>query len=168
MKRKTSPALYLTRGAIIAALYVVLTYIASLLGLSSGVIQLRISEALCILPIFLPEAVPGLYAGCLIANLVTAANPFDIIFGSLATLLGAIGARMMRKLPTKLMWLATLPTVIANAVIVPPILIFAYGVPDGYPFILMTVTIGEVLSAGVLGYLLYLGLKKSKFDLKVK
>ena len=168
MKKKTSPALYLTRGAIIAALYVVLTYIASLLGLSSGVIQLRISEALCILPIFLPEAVPGLYAGCLIANLVTAANPFDIIFGSLATLLGAIGARMMRKLPTKLMWLATLPTVIANAVIVPPILIFAYGVPDGYPFILMTVTIGEILSAGVLGYLLYLGLKKSKFDLKVK
>ena len=166
MKKKNSAALYLTRGAIVAALYVVLTYISSLLGLSSGVIQLRISEALCILPVFFAEAVPGLYAGCIIANLLTGANPWDILFGSLATLIGALGSRLLRRLPKKLAWISTLPTVVANALIVPPILIFAYGAPDAYWFILLTVTAGELLSAGVLGYLLYLGLKKSKFDLR--
>ena len=168
MKNGKNSALYLTRGAIVCALYVVLTYVSALFGLSSGVIQLRISEALCVLPIFFAEAIPGLYAGCIIANLITAASPFDILFGSLATLLGAIGARLLRKLSPKLIWLSTLPTVVANAVIIPPVLIFAYGVTDGYWFILLTVTIGEILSAGVLGYLLLLGLKKSKFDLKLK
>ena len=167
MKRKNTPALYLTRGAIIAALYVVLTYISAMLGLSSGVIQLRISEALCILPIFFPEAVPGLYVGCIIANLLTAANPWDILFGSFATLIGAFGAWLLRKLKPSLMWIATLPTVVANALIVPPVLIFAYGAEDAYWFILLTVSAGEILSAGVLGYILYLGLKKSGNNFKI-
>jgi len=166
MKRKTSPALYLTRGAIIAALYVVLTYISALFGLSSGVVQLRISEALCILPIFFAEAVPGLYVGCIVANLIAAANPWDILFGSLATLIGAVGCRLLRKLPDNLTWLATIPTVIANAAIVPPVLIFAYGATDAYWYILFTVATGEVVSAGVFGYILYLGLKKSRLDRK--
>lgn len=166
MKKRKNSALFLTRGAIIAALYVVLTYISSLLGLSSGVIQLRISEALCILPMFFPEAVPGLYIGCIIANLIAVSSPWDVLFGSLATLIGAIGARLLRKLPNCLAWLATLPTVVANALIVPPILIFAYGVTDAYWFILLTVSIGEILSAGVFGYILYLGLKKSKINLR--
>ena len=167
MKKKSSPALYLTRGAIIAALYVILTYLSSLLGLSSGIIQLRISEALCVLPIFFAEAVPGLYAGCIIANLITMANPWDVLFGSLATLIGALGARLLRRLPTKLIWVATVPTVAANALIVPPILIFAYGATDAYPFIVLTVTVGEIISAVILGYLLYIALKKSKLDLKL-
>jgi uncharacterized membrane protein len=167
MRKRNSSALYLTRGAIIAALYVVLTYISAIFGLSSGVIQFRISEALCILPIFFPEAVPGLYVGCVIANLIAAANPWDILFGSLATLIGAFGARLLRRLPDKLMWIATLPTVVANAIIVPPILIFAYGAPDAYWFILLTVTVGELISAGVLGYILYLGLVKSKINLRI-
>lgn len=167
MKRNKSQALYLTRGAIVAALYVVLTYLATLAGLSSGVIQFRISEALCILPIFFAEAVPGLYVGCVISNIIAGANPFDIIFGSLATLLGAIGARLLRRLPDKLMWIATLPTIIANALIVPPVLIFAYGATDAYLFIVATVALGEIVCAGILGYLLYFGLKKAKIDRKL-
>ena len=167
MKRTQNPALFLTRGAIIAALYVVLTYLCALLGLSSGVIQLRISEALCILPMFFAEAVPGLYIGCIIANLVAVSSPWDILFGSLATLLGAFGARLLRRLPTKLAWIATLPTIIANALIVPPVLIFAYGATDAYWFILLTVFIGELISAGILGYILYLCFKRSGLNLRL-
>ncbi len=150
--------LSLTRGGMIAALYVVLTLITSLFGLSSGVIQCRLSEALAILPVFLPEAVPGLAIGCLFANLVTGAPIFDILFGSLATLIGAVGARLLRRLP----YLAPLPTVLANALIIPPVLVFAYGVKDTYWFCTVTVAAGEFLSAYGLGILLYLALKKHK------
>ena len=85
----------LTQGAVIAALYVALTYLASLLGLSSGVIQVRLSEALCILPIFLPAAVPGLAVGCLLANALTGAVVMDIVLGPVATLAGALGTRLL-------------------------------------------------------------------------
>lgn len=155
-------ALYLTRGAMIAALYVALTYFSNLFGLANGAIQFRISEALCILPIFLPEAVPGLFVGCLISNLITSANVFDIIFGSLATLIGAVGARLLRKLPAGLLWTATLPTVLSNMLIVPPVLIFAYGVTDAYLWLVLTVGIGEIVCAGVGGTVLGYSLKKTK------
>ncbi len=159
MKKKFS-ALCLTRGSVIAALYMVLTYLSALVGLSGGVVQFRLSEALCVLPLFLPEAVGALSVGCLIANIFTGANPFDIIFGTLATLLGALGARLLRRLPEKLKWLATLPTILANALIVPPVLIFTYGASAAYPFILLSVLVGEAACAGVLGYMLYKALKK--------
>lgn len=146
----------------IAALYVALTYFSSLFGLANGAIQFRISEALCILPIFLPEAVPGLFVGCLISNLITSANVFDIIFGSLATLIGAVGARLLRKLPARLLWTATLPTVLSNMLIVPPVLIFAYGVTDAYLWLVLTVGIGEIVCAGVGGTVLGYSLKKTK------
>ena len=146
----------------IAALYVALTYFSSLFGLANGAIQFRISEALCILPIFLPEAVPGLFVGCLISNLITSANVFDIIFGSLATLIGAVGARLLRKLPAGLLWTATLPTVLSNMLIVPPVLIFAYGVTDAYLWLVLTVGIGEIVCAGVGGTVLGYSLKKAK------
>ena len=162
MRKRKSSALYLTRGAIVAALYVVLTYISAIFGLSSGVIQFRISEALCILPVFFAEAVPGLYIGCIISNIIAGANPFDIIFGSLATLIGAIGARLLRRLPEKLSWLISIPTVLANVLIVPPVLIFAYGATDAYPFIVLTVFIGEFVCATVMGYFLLLALKKMR------
>lgn len=81
----------------IAALYVVLTYITNLLGLASGTIQVRFSEALCILPVFTPAAIPGLFIGCLISNLITGGIIWDIIFGSIATLLGALGTYFLRK-----------------------------------------------------------------------
>ncbi len=162
MKNTKSLSLYLTRGALVGALYVALTYLTSLIGLDKGVIQFRLSEALCVLPAFMPEAVPGLFIGCLLANLLTGCVFWDILFGSLATLIGAIGARLLSKLPKKLAPLIPLPTVIANAAVVPPVLIFAYGVPDAYLFILLTVSIGEIACAFSLGLVLYYSLKRNR------
>ena len=152
-KSRTIPTV---RGSVIAALYVVLTLLSAAFGLSSGAIQLRLSEALTVLPYFLPEAIPGLAVGCFFANLLTTGNILDLIFGTLATLLGAIGARLLRR------WrfLVPLPTVLANAAIIPPVLILGFGVPEGYPFLLATVTAGEVLSAYVLGMFLLVTLEK--------
>ena len=161
MKRTKEFTLYTTRGALIAALYVVMTMLATALGLSSGAIQLRFSEALCILPIFFPEAIPGLFVGCFIANLLSGCVIWDIIFGSIATLIGALGARFLRNVAEKYKWLCTLPTIIANMLIVPPVLILAYGVPESYLFLLLTVGIGEIISAGVFGSALYYLLKKT-------
>ena len=154
----------LTRGGLIAALYVALTFFSSLLGISRGVIQCRLSAALCVLPVFLPEAVPGLFVGCLLATLVTGAPLLDILFGSLATLLGAVGAYLLRRFPL----FTPLPTVLANAAIIPPLLVFAYGVPEGYWFCLITVTAGELISAYALGLFLYFTLKKRSKGLFTK
>lgn len=153
----------ITRGAIVAALYVALTYLSALFGLASGVIQFRLSEALCVLPMFMPEAIAGLTVGCLISNILTGGVPMDVICGSLATLLGAVGAYLLRRISPRLSLLATLPTVLANALIIPPVLIFAYGATDGYLFILATVTLGEVVTATGLGG--YLGYSLKKTDL---
>ena len=153
--KKRSSTLYLTRGAIIAALYVALTFVSSLMGLSSGAIQLRLSEALTILPVIFPEAVPGLFVGCILANLLTSAALLDIVLGSLATLIGATVAYFLRRLPERIIWLATLPTVISNAVIVPFVIIFAYGATDAYWFLFLTVGAGEIVSATVFGAILY-------------
>lgn len=158
MKRK--PTIYLTRGAMISALYVALTYLASLVGLSSGVIQFRISEALCILPVFFPEAIAGLTLGCFISNLAVGGVIWDAVFGSIATLIGALGARLLRFLPEKLRWLLGLPTVLANAAIVPFVLQYAYGVEDGYWFLFLTVGLGEIVCAGIGGAILYYSMKR--------
>ncbi len=157
-RRKT--IVFLTRGAVIAALYAVLTYLV--LPIAGGVIQFRISEMLCTMPLFFAEAIPGLFVGCLIANILIGAIPVDIIFGSIATLIGAVGALLCRKLPHKLKWMATLPTIIANTLIVPPILVYAYGSEESLPFVMLTVFIGELLSAGICGSILYYSIKKTK------
>ena len=163
MKRKNlSSALYITRGAIVAAMYVALTYLASILGLSSGVIQFRISEALCVLPMLMPEAIPGLAIGCLLSNALTGCVFWDVVFGTVATLIGAVGAYLLRKLPTRLVWLATLPTVLANAIIVPFVLMYAYGIEGGYFYFMLTVGIGEVVCATIGGTLLYFAMKKAR------
>ena len=147
---------YLTRAALIAALYVALTYLSALLGLSgTNAIQLRFSEALCILPYFTAAAVPGVTVGCLLANILTFAAPMDILFGTLATLLGAIGTRLLRK------WrfLAPLPPILANTLIIPFVIRYAYvGVEESLPFLFLTVGAGEILSVGVLGMVLLFGL----------
>lgn len=160
MKNAKKINLYTTRGALIAALYVVLTLLSSVMGLSSGVIQFRFSEALCILPLFFPEAVPGLFVGCLISNLIAGGVIWDIIFGSIATLIGAFGARMLVRLPEKFKWVSTLPTILANMIIVPPVLIYAYGAPDSFLFLMVTVGIGEIVCAGFGGSGLYYLMKK--------
>ena len=147
MNKKT---LLITQGAMIAALYVVLTIFINAFNLASGAIQVRISEALCILPIFTPAAIPGLFIGCFLSNLLTGCAIWDIIFGSLATLLGAIGTYYLRN--TKFVF--TLPPVIANTIVVPLVLKFAYGLGDAYLFLVATIFVGEVLSICVLGSLL--------------
>lgn len=161
MNERKKLTLYTTRGAIIAALYVILTELSTLIGLSSGIIQFRISEALCILPIFFPEAIPGLFIGCIVSNLlVPGIVIWDVIFGSLATLIGAIGARLLMNLPHKIKWVATIPTIVSNVIIVPLVLILAYGVPDSFLFIAFTVGVGEIVCAGVGGGALYYIIKK--------
>lgn len=143
-------------SAMVAASYVVLTYLSAVMGLSSGVIQCRLSEVLCILPYFMGwAAVPGLAVGCLLANLLTGCVIYDVIFGSLATLLGALGTYALHKLPLRRVRLALpLPTILANAAIVPFVLQYAYGVPDAWWFLALTVGIGEVIAAGVGGVLM--------------
>lgn len=148
--------LFIAQGAIIAALYVALTELASFAGLSSGVIQFRISEALCILSVFTPAAVPALFVGCLISNFLAGGIPLDIIFGAIATLLGAAGGYLLRRR----WYLAPLPTVVANVLIVPPILKYAYGVEGALPYFMLTVGVGELVCAYAGGILLYLLLRR--------
>ena len=152
---------FLCRGALVAALYVVLTWLCALVGLDKGVIQMRLSEALCVLPVFTGAAVPGLFAGCLLANLLTGSALPDIIFGSLATLIGALGAYALRKSK----WLVPLPTVLANVLIIPPVLRFAYGAEGTIPYFMLTVGIGEVISAYICGMLLYVAVDRRKAQL---
>ncbi|MCR4690485.1 MAG: QueT transporter family protein [Lachnospiraceae bacterium] len=149
---KQSKILYLTQAAMIAAVYVVLTYLVNLLGLASGAIQVRISEALTILPAFTPAAIPGLFVGCLLSNTLTGCALWDIVFGSVATLLGALGTYLLRK---KHPLLLPIPPIAANTLIVPFVLQYVYGVPDSIPYLMLTVGIGEVISCGILGLILY-------------
>lgn len=138
-------------GGIIAALYVILTYVANAFGLASGVIQVRISEALTILPVFTVAAIPGVTIGCLLANLLTGCAFWDIVFGSVATLLGAVGTRLLRKHP----YIAWIPPVVSNMAIIPVVLQKVYNVPDAWWYLVITVGIGEIISCGVLGIVLY-------------
>lgn len=147
---------FLCRGALVAALYVVLTWLCALAGLDKGVIQMRLSEALCVLPAFTGAAVPGLFVGCLLANLLTGSALPDIIFGSLATLIGALGAYFLRRHK----WLVPLPTVLANVLIIPPVLRFAYGAEGTIPYFMLTVGAGEIISAYICGMLLYAALSR--------
>lgn len=172
MKRKTrrvsQNVRYLTRGALIAALYVGLSYVSTIFGLASGAIQFRISETLTILPLFFPEAIPGLFVGCILSNIIAGCLPWDIVFGSLATLIGAIGCYMMRNVPAKFKWAATLPNFLSNTIIVPLILIYAYGVADGYFALMLTVGIGELVCGVFGGAVLYYSLESSKALNKLK
>ena len=138
-------------GGVIAALYVVLTFVAAAFGLANGAIQVRLSEALTILPVFTASAVPGLTVGCVLANLLTGCAAWDVVFGSLATLIGAVGTCLLKDKPL----LAWIPPVVSNAVIVPIILIKVYGVPDAWWYLVLTVGAGELISCGLLGLLLY-------------
>lgn len=140
----------LVTGAIIAALYVVLTFLANAFGLASGVIQVRISEALNVLVCFTGAAVPGVTVGCLLANLLTGGIVMDVIFGTLASFIGAFGGYLLRKNRI----LALLCPILSNTLIVPFVLKFAYGAPDALWFLFGSVAVGEVISCGILGFML--------------
>ena len=147
---KNKSVLYVTQAAMIAALYVVLTLLANSLGLANYAVQVRFSEALTLLPIFSPAAIPGVFVGCLLSNILTGCLPLDVIFGSLATLIGAFGTYFLRK--HKL--LAILPPILANTIIVPFILAFVYQFEGSIPYFMITVGIGEIISCGILGLIL--------------
>lgn len=139
----------------IAAIYVVLTMLAASVNLASGAIQVRFSEMLTVLPFFTPAAVPGVVAGCLLSNILTGCALPDVVFGTLATLIGALGTYALRKHR----FLCTIPPVISNAVIVPLVLRYAYHIPAALPWLSLTVGIGEVISCMVLGQVLIAALK---------
>ena len=155
MKRKNK-TVFLCQGAIIAATYVALTLVARVFGLDAGAIQIRISEMLCILPAFIPAAIPGLYVGCLLSGVLTAAHWLDILVGPVATLIGAVGTYWLRRYK----WIAPVPPVLANALIIPFVLAYGYGLEQAIPLMMLTVGIGEIISAYVLGLVLYFSLRK--------
>lgn len=138
----------ITQGAAIAAIYVVLTLVFA--PISYGAVQVRIAEALTILPMFTPAAIPGLFAGCLLANFIGGAVIWDIIFGSIATLIGAIlGWKLRRN-----RWLVPIPAIVSNTVIVPLVLFYAYGVNIPIPLLAVYIAVGEIIGCYVLGQLL--------------
>ena len=155
---KNKKVLFLVQAAMIAAIYVVLTVLFA--PFSFGEIQVRIAEALTILPVFTPAAIPGLFVGCLIGNIFGGSILPDIVFGSLATLIGAFFTYLLRK---QSKYLAPLPPILSNTVIVPFVLRYAYGINLPIPFMMMTVGIGEVISCGVLGMIVYSALDKYKY-----
>ena len=158
--------LYLTQGAAIAAIYVVLCQIFA--PISFRDVQVRIAEGLTILPFFTSAAIPGLFVGCVLGNLLGGAIPIDIIFGSLATLIGAlgtwaIGRWIRRKHPAshRMKFLLPVPPIIANALIIPFILYYGYGITVPIPIQIATVGAGEILSCGVIGMIILFALEKA-------
>lgn len=150
----------ITMAAAIAAIYVVLTLIANAMGLANYAIQVRFSEALTVLPFFTPVAIPGLFVGCLLSNILTGCAPLDIIFGSVATLLGALGTRFFaKKFPDKV-FLAPIPPIVSNVIIVPFILAYVYKFEGSLVYFMLTVGAGEIISCGILGLILLKTIQK--------
>ena len=137
-------------------MYVILTILSAALGLASGPIQVRFSEALCVLPYFTSAAVPGLTVGCLLANIFTSGNILDIIFGTLATFIGAIGALLLKRYK----YIITLPTIAANTLILPFVLKYMFMLNDTIFFLAATIFAGEFISAGLMGTVLLLAMIK--------
>ena len=146
---KNSKVRFIAYSAMIAAAYVALTMISAAFGLSSGAIQVRISEALCVLPIFTLSAVPGVTVGCFIANILCGGTVYDIVFGTLATLIAAVITYFIKN-PL----LSSIPTIVSNAVIVPIVLIMSgVGGVNMFPYIALTVGLGAVFSERFLPYI---------------
>ena len=147
---KKNKILYIVQAGVIGALYVVLTLFAQGFNLASEAIQCRFSEALTILPFFTPAAIPGVTIGCLLSNVIMGSPLPDVIFGTLATLIGCLGTYALRKHKI----LCSLPPVISNALIIPFVLKYAYGAPDLIPYMMLTVGAGEVITCVIFGEIL--------------
>lgn len=147
---------YLVKAGIIAALYVVLVLVFSFS--SFGPIQFRVAEALTILPFFTSAAIPGLFVGCLIANILGGAIIWDTIFGSLATLAAAYLSYKLRKK----MWLVPVPPILVNSIVVGLLLKYAYGIPDGLLLLMGSVFMGQFVAVFGLGMVLMSALKPFK------
>ena len=151
---------FLANAAIIAALYAALTVMIS--PISYGAVQIRLSEALVVLCLYTPAAIPGLFVGCFVANLIGPFGIADAVIGSFATLIGCFGIWALRSKP----WLALMCNVISNAVIIGLALVYMYGVKD-YPLLITMafVGLGELLSCYIPGYPLKKFLDKRAKDL---
>ncbi|MCR5331960.1 MAG: QueT transporter family protein [Lachnospiraceae bacterium] len=163
MQKQRSKALFIAQAGIIAAIYAVLCIV--LAPISYSVFQVRVAEALCILPYFTPAAIPGLTIGCLVAN-IYGSSIFDIIFGTIATLIGAVGSYALRRYK----YLVPIPPIIANTIIIPFVIKYAsidpvtgesVVIPDSIPFLMMTIAVGEIIAVGLLGIIFMLALEKS-------
>ena len=146
---KTNKVQFMTQAAMIAAIYVVLCVVFQ--PISYGPIQTRIAEALTVLPFFTPAAIPGLFVGCLIANVLGGGIILDVLAGSVATLIAAFATYALRN---KSRYLASVPPVVANALIIPCVLKYGYGEPLPIPFMMGTVALGEILTATIVGTIL--------------
>lgn len=167
-KKNTEKLVGLTFAATLAALYVALSYLCKAMGLLDGAIQLRFPEALCVLCAYTPYAVPGITLGCLLTNILTAAAPLDILIGPVATLAGAVLGRIIAGKTKKNaagLFLVTLPTVLSNTLLMPPVIMYSYGAQMALPLVFVTVGIGEFLSASVLGVGLGMAAKKVNLHL---
>lgn len=153
---KNNKTLFTTQAAIIAAIYVALVYIFG--PISFGAVQVRIAEALTVLPFFTPAAIPGVTIGCFLSNLLMGSDPLDVVFGSLATLIGAVGSYKLRHNK----FLVPIPPILANTIVVPWVLKIAYAESAPIPLMMLTVGLGEVVSIGILGMLLLVALEKRK------
>jgi uncharacterized membrane protein len=129
---------------VIAALYTALTSVFQ--PVSFQQVQFRVSEALTLLPVLFPEATAGLTIGCLLSNLLAGANPYDVVFGTLATLLAGLLTRRLRKN----VWLAALPPVLCNGIIIGLVLTYAYGI-DLLWLNVLTVSLGQAVVCYALG-----------------
>lgn len=158
---KNKKLLFITHAAAIAALYVVLTVASGPLASYSP--QVRFSEALCVIAAFTPAAIPGLFIGCALANLVTQASVFDIVFGSLATLIGAVGTYLLRNVALKVKWagfVASIPPIVANTIIIPFVLVYAFKLEGTLIYHAAWVALGEIISCGIIGTGLFYLLKR--------
>lgn len=157
---------FIVESALIAALYAGLTYLMGVFNLAYGPVQFRISEALCILPVFTPAAIPGLTVGCFIANILSF-SPIDMVFGTLASLLAAVCTYGLRNIKFKgLPWLSLLPPVVINAVIVGLEIAFFFTEGGaslvGFAFNALTVGAGQLVVCYGLGIPLYLIINRSR------
>ena len=151
---------FLARSAAIAALYVVLTYLAGLMNLAYGPVQFRFSEALTVLPFLFPEAIPGLFVGCVVSNLLSPYGALDLVVGSAATLIAAIWTAKCGK-----RWFAPMPPVIANALLVGAMIAwyeagFGPGFWAAFAWNALTVGLGELVVCYALGLPLLSALEK--------
>ncbi|MBR1868009.1 MAG: QueT transporter family protein [Clostridia bacterium] len=146
----------LARSGVIAALYVVLTLL--LAPISFGTVQARVSEALTILPIFFPEAVPALYVACMLVNLIAGYGVYDIFLGSLATLFAAIATYLLGKFIKNVHlkgWLGIIPPVVFNALMLPVVFLLAGGLENAYFVEAAIIAAGELLVLATVGMILY-------------
>lgn len=146
--KNSRTSLYIAQAGIIAALYIALTFVFA--PISFGPVQVRIAEALTILPLFTPAAIPGLFIGCFFGNLLGGGIIIDVICGSLATLIGAVLGYLLRKNR----WLVPIPAILSNAMIIPLVLRYAYLVDLPLILLFLYIAIGEIAGCYVLGQIL--------------